>query len=730
MNDQVYSNAELAALRERLNIEIRRRGTFTWWDPLIPPTVGTDREPRRVLPEGSEGEVVTDRTYTVNTPSTGSLEETRNIFHPSQGDNPGGQPTDDVGNPKGSATRLDQDEIRNFVLGLAKLHDIDLFYGRDEKAGTAFRDPEDIERKLDEAAGDVLHVPNDKPITVYDPNAGMTAGINPGYDYYPAGNTYTKIQQPPIIPSGQHDGEELLPGHVGPDPTNFYDDYGAKVEPTKAKDLTSADRQVIPMVHDSYQLPVEPANLTAELDLTPGGGRVVSTAHLIDYTATSGELTATPSGKASGGWISTPGGPPAITLPGHQLKRSYNGGADRMVETRIDGKTTYDDRHPTTGEKVTRKNNVPPLTYPKGAIGDQAHMAFHPQNPYVSPEITVYQVEQDDQRRETVTEVTEGHVDSLRFGLNPRNPQRGDQYGQRSSRQTFSGVKGLCHVACTGMCYLTCDSECSESCQTTCWNRCGDACVSQCSNVCTGCSTLCYSSCKTKCETASGMSCLNAGAKAVQFTSDGAKSGGNGTPWPRNHVKYSLHSCQDCSYTCQFYANYRTTCWDALCQNMCFYSCYSYCSHSCYGGCVDNQSQHDFSKDPLQAKNSKETNSARYRTGRGQACREGCVADCVGVCQGSCDGECVTGCFFDKCVNACDDTCDTICRTSCGTGCASVCKGSCSGECNSGCASACNSSCYVSCKGGCKGGCKGCGGSGGRTYNRQIFDIDGGEDHG
>lgn len=732
MNDQIYSNSELSALRDQLNTEIRRRGTFTWWDPLVPPTVGTDREARRVLPEGSEGEIVTERTYTINNPSTGSLEPTRNIFHPAQGDNPGGQPTDAVGAPKGSATRLDQDEIRNFVLGLAKLHDIDLFYGRDEVAGTAYRDPEDIQQKLELASQDRLHEPNSEPTSKYDPNAGITSMINPGYDYYPAGNTYTNVQQPAEYPSGQYDGEEIHPGHPGPDPTNFYDDYGATVESgVKAKELTAADRQVIPVEHDSYKPAVQPGDLTAELDLTPGGGRVVTPAHLVDRTATSGESTRTPDGKASGGWISTPGGTPKVTLPGQPLHRSYNGGADRMVDTALSGnKTTYDGRHPSTGDQqvVSRPNQVPPLTYPKGAKGDQPHLAFHPQNPYVSPETTVFQIEQDDQRRETVTKVTEGNANSLRFGLNPRNPQKGDQYSQRSSRKTFNGVKGLCHVACTGMCFQTCDSECSESCQTTCWNRCGDACVSECSNVCTGCSTLCYSSCKTKCESASGMSCLNAGAKAVQFISEGNKIGGNGSPWPRNRVKYSLHSCDGCSYTCQFYANYRTTCWDALCQNMCFYSCYSYCSTSCYGGCIDNQSQHDHSKDPAQPKNSKETNSARYRTGRGQACREGCVADCVGVCQGSCDGQCTTGCFYDKCVNACDDTCDTICRTRCGTQCASVCKKNCSGDCNTSCSSACNNSCYVdpcidkctSCTGGCSGSC---GGSGSRSVRRMAVNM-------
>ena len=54
MNRDLYSNTEFTDLKRRLNQEIQRRGTYSWWDPLTLPSVGEDRTPPLTLPdEGS-----------------------------------------------------------------------------------------------------------------------------------------------------------------------------------------------------------------------------------------------------------------------------------------------------------------------------------------------------------------------------------------------------------------------------------------------------------------------------------------------------------------------------------------------------------------------------------------------------------------------------------------------------------------------------------------------------
>ena len=259
---------------------------------------------------------------------------------------------------------------------------------------------------------------------------------------------------------------------------------------------------------------------------------------------------------------------------------------------------------------------------------------------------------------------------------------------------------------CTGLCFLTCDNQCSESCSTTCWNRCGEACTASCGNVCTGCSTMCFSSCKTKCENNTGYACVKAGAKAIKITSTGGK---NGTP-AQNKIEIVTYSCNGCAYSCQFYPNKKTECWDAGCMGKCFTSCNTSCSTSCYGGCIDN--------DP--------STQSTYRTGKGRGCDTGCTLNCIGLCQGICEGYCVQTCWH-ACKQKCSDNCSWKCTTSCGSGCANGCKqackgctGECKGDCKSesksiacagcsmegGCMSLCQNDCNSNCIGwGCKSIC-------------------------
>lgn len=546
MNRDLYSNAEFAAIKDRLNKEILRRGTYKWWDPLTTPSVGEDKTSPLNLPIEDQRIPVDEKTYTINTPSEGSIERTRNAEYPSHGDNPAGTTTGKRNwSPDTSAAQLNADEVRNFIVGLSKIHDINLFYGRDEVPQLAFRDPQDIEDVLVKAEKSVLNKPrleSDVQVTKNDPNGGIRDHRNPDYPVemkisYPIENGKA------VMLSGEYDGEEIK-NHEGLGVNNFYDDYGAK----------------------------------------PGESN------------------------------------------------------------------------------------------------------FHPYNRYVSETVRRDWNDQGNTRSENATVITEGGISSTRFGKNPRNPQRGNQY---RSRPVYGGVIGACNVACTGMCYQTCDNECSESCSTTCWSRCGDACTATCGNVCTGCSTMCYSSCKTKCENNTGYSCLKAGAKTVSITTHGGSNG----EYAENKLNYTLYTCQGCAYSCQFYPNKKTECWDSACMGKCFISCNTACSTSCYGGCIDN--------------NSEDGNT--FKTGTGRGCSGGCTLNCVGLCHGVCEGYCIKTCF-QACKQTCSDNCSWKCDTTCGSGCFTKCSQQCTG-CSS-CAGTCEGRAYSR-------GCIGCGTQGGCTSSCQ-----------
>lgn len=546
LNRNLYSNIEFTALKEQLNQEIQRRGTYRWWDPLTVSSVGEDKSLALSLPDEGERFPVDEKTYTINTSSEGSIERTRNIQYPAHGENPSGQlPNNKTTVPNTSAAQFNTDEIRNYLVGLAKIQDVNLFYGRDEIKNLAFRDPQGIVDAVEAARKSELNRPlhlSDLSPIKNDPNGGLTGRKNPDYPVeheveYPVESGIH------VMPSGEYDGEELL-HHGGPSIQNFYDDYGAK----------------------------------------PG----------------------------------------------------------------------------------------------------DAH--FHPYNRFTSAIVDRSWVDQGHNRDDLPTKLREGGVPSTRFGANPRNPNQGNQY---RSRPAFGGVIGACNVACTGLCYQTCDNQCSESCSTTCWNRCGEACTSTCGNVCTGCSTMCYTSCKTKCENSTGYSCLKAGAKAVKITS----SGGNKGEYVKNNVSVTLYTCNGCAYTCQFYPNKKTECWDTGCMGRCFTSCNTYCSTTCFGGCVDNTPN--------------ETGS--YKTGTGRGCSAGCTINCVGLCHGTCEGYCIQTCWH-ACKATCTDNCSWECQTNCGNGCFQKCTRGCTGC----------SSCTGSCEGRANNrGCVGCGTVGGCTSSCQ-----------
>ena len=315
---------------------------------------------------------------------------------------------------------------------------------------------------------------------------------------------------------------------------------------------------------------------------------------------------------------------------------------------------------------------------------------FHPFNRYISPLTERNWNDQGHNRDESPRKVRQGGISSVRFGTNPRNPQLGNPY---INRPVYGGKKGSCNIACTGLCYVTCDNECSESCTTSCWNRCGNSCTATCGNNCTSCSSQCHASCKTKCENSIGYSCVKAGAKSIKITTEG---GHNGEPI-KNTITITTHTCDGCSYSCQFYPNKKTQCWDAGCIGKCFTSCTNSCSTSCFGGCVNN--------DPDSSENDS------FKTGKGRGCSSGCTLNCIGICSGICEGYCVQTCF-KSCKTSCNDNCTYECRTDCGDGCSQGCTNGCTG-------------CSHECSGECKNNaesrtCVGCGSLGGCTSNCQF----------
>lgn len=548
--DDLYSNKDFTEMKKKINEEILRRGTYKWWNPLTTPSVGIDKDNPLNTPEVGNRMYVDDKTYTINNSSEGSIEPTRNIHYPEQGENPAGEEPGDGYKqnniPNTSAAQFNLDEMKNLLVGLSKIMDINLFYGRDEVDHLAFRDPQGIRDVIERAKSDILNKPlhlSDNSPTKNDPNGGIKDRLNP---LYPVGNckiTYPMENGIYVMPSGEYDGEETKK-FEGVGVRNFYDDYGAK----------------------------------------PGDSN------------------------------------------------------------------------------------------------------YHPYNRYVSEEVRRDWNDQDNDRNTINTVVREGGVSSLRFGPNPRNPQMGNPY---RSRPVYGGVDGACNVACTGMCHVTCDNECSESCMTTCWNRCGNACSASCGNVCTGCSTLCYTTCKTKCENSTGYSCYKSGAKDVKITTTG---GVNGEP-AKNNLTYTTYTCQGCSYSCQFYPNKKTECWDTGCMGRCFTSCSTSCSTSCFGGCIDNDAQ----------------SGTNYRTGKGRGCSGGCTVNCIGICKGVCEGYCIQTCWH-ACKQTCSDNCSFRCDTNCGSGCSNACKNGCGG-CSS-CSGTCEGEAY-------QRGCIGCGIEGGCTSTCQ-----------
>jgi len=672
----LYSNTEFTDLKRRLNQEIQRRGTYSWWDPLTVPSVGEDRTPPLTLPDVEPRMQISESTYSINNPSEGSIERTRNILFPAHGENPSGEDPDGS-TPNTSAGQLNVDEIKNFLVGLAKIQDINLFYGRDEIPNLAFRDPQGIEDALINAEKSELNRPlaeSDLSPSKNDPNGGLQNGRHPGYPIILYMGNLDEVSFQVNISEG--DLQALFP-----------DDYDGPEFAMENGCLVATGEEYV--VH---RLRVFNGSLIVSNELVPDHPEFcvdLPEGYLIMRAS---DTYDGPDFKIENGYLIAEG------VNGYSTKYELTAGciiySDKYSELQPfieypmeDGKYVMPSGE-CDGEETIPAEGLGVTNFYDDYGAEPGDGDYHPYNPFVSPEVRRDWEDQDHNRNPDVTVVVEGGISSARFGQNPRNPQQGNPY---RSRPVFGGVKGACNVACTGLCYVTCDNQCSESCATTCWARCGNACTATCGNACSGCSTMCYTSCKTKCENSTGYACVKAGAKAVKITGTGGVKG----TYAANEVKVYTYSCMGCSYSCQFYPNKKTECWDAGCMGKCFTSCNTACSTSCFGGCIDNQSNND----------------GTYKNGSGRGCSAGCTINCVGTCEGVCQGYCVHTCW-NACKASCSDNCEYACQTDCGSGCAQGCTRDCKDECTSNssarsCGTGCTSNCQQDCNANCIGwGCR------------------------
>lgn len=673
MNDKLYSNEELTIIRDRLNKEIKRRATYRWWDPIAKPKVGEDKSSPPTIPDQEIS--VDDKTYTINNPSTDSLEETRNIRHPAHAENSAGPDTFKTSEPNTSAARLDADEIRNFLIGLAKIDDVDLFYGRDEKAGTAFRNPQSIENLLTRAENDKLHETvtfvwdfglddNGNLIVTYTGDEAPDVSINQDGDLILSYNTGDKYECISTVKFHIENGNLLV------DDRN--DQWFVRQDPNRGNLEYNEDERI----------PAYEGLSTMRFDIDDNGDLLFSKNYHMqlpfdfDARVDEGDLVITCPAYLS----------PTFMIEGGSLYITYG---DEKYYVKMDEENgiyvlpsgEYE------GEELYSRDGLGPNNFfdDYGAPKGDGH--YHPYNNAVSPTVRrKVNIQNDDRSVEQDIQV-HGGIKSSVYGQNPRNPAVGKKY---PGRPAYRGIPGTCEAQCTGLCYTTCDDECSESCRTTCFSRCGNGCTSTCGNSCTGCTSLCYGSCRTKCENSTGYSCVNAGAKAVKIESH------HGV----NTVTTSTYSCTSCDYSCQYYPNKKTECWDSGCMGKCFTSCNSGCSDSCVGGCINNDSE----------------NNGDYKIGKGKGCSAGCTMNCIGSCKGVCQGQCTQTCY-SGCKQSCTDNCEWVCTTNCGSGCASGCKNGCKG-----CSNTCDESCFgktdtrtctgCSATGGCTSTCQNdCGGN-------------------
>jgi hypothetical protein len=653
-----------------------------------------------------------------------------------------GHGTNSVDDLYTSSVNFDFDEMRNFLHGLSKIHDIDQFYGVDEEPGLAFRNPDDIDVKLTDAENDTntrprvasrmliqkKHDPNNNNVNI--PNWNNDYGI-PNKKVGPVTQSSewtpetpdegaTLVPYPAKLQSGETDGEEGEPSNK-----NYFDDYTPGPRNPDFVSVRTAESWTPSWnnyKHGSYSQHdrSRPKDLNDNSKKLPEG---IANYDPDGMWTNPGNPNWHPNGNDYGNPKMVPD--PTYSNTESMTSRVVTGphldarGHFRFEDPGQHSKDLDDDpRNHTIDPKIWKAENPNTNSDPRQSLYQPAH--------------TIHYWDLD--VKEPIVKPTPYHAAWIRFKEGPRNPDRStypsdylgpynnypkqassdgpyDKYnpstfghtpspdgpfyedpnnagltktinisigvaGEFRPRQSYEGVSGLCHVACTGLCYLTCYDVCTENCDRICWARCGNACIATCGNQCSGCFTLCQDSCHTKCVDEGGFACQwNGSVAKVPIATHGKTN-----PNPKNSGEYKYKTCEgSCQWTCQYYPNYKTQCWDTACMTMCVTTCRDACLNSCHSGCINLPSKVSGDDSPGTEKGSPMFQDSNPDKG----CQYICTHDCSGDCSGA---DCASGC------SACIDDCTTACDSSCNDVCDIECDGACSLRCNTDCNHDCGSS--------------------------------------
>ena len=646
MNPKYFSSKEFKKLREEINEEIKRRGTYSWWNPLVPPTVGQDRTSPLVTPPESPEMKITDRTYTINTPSSESIEETKNIHFPLIGDNPANGRND-------SSSKLEIEEIKNLLVGLAKILNIDLYYGREEEPGLPFRDPNKIEEALKKAQSDILNEEKttDNSDGAYeDPNGGL----NKESDEFPIEGhvgRYKEENGKYVMEAGESNGEEGVPNEEF-----FFDDYKPfNTKPGEVVDRSwneeSSKKKVIEEIPPSSTYGMNPRNPEAGTSFrsrpvqqgVPGSCRLQCTG--LCYTTCHSECSescATTCHQRCG---------EACTA---NCGNICTGCTTLCMYT---CKTCCRDR---AGYSCI-KAGVTPNSKGSHSCEDSCSYScrFYPNRSATCTDAGCKQLCFNSCLYSCEATCSKSCID---------NPSEHSSFTKGIGR----GCRSECSADCVSTCFTVCVGECVHSCfgccKTSCWDNCniqcsticGQGCAASCvngekgtcgKNNCTAlcsknCNTSCFSSsCRTQCGIDGTSSCSSCCRMSCTESSCTAVCENACYSQCSSCAFNCSHSCLDhCKGTCGGCCNYNC---DNYCDMQCQLDCTSYCMHSCNNECSS-------------------CSNLCYS----------CVGKCIGQCSVRCSGQC------SHCSNNCSFHCDTSCHKICMMTCDRSCKNHCSNQCS------------------------------------------------
>lgn len=659
MNPKLFLNKDFIKIREEINREIKRRGTFRWWDPLVPPEVGQDRTPPLVIPREEPEQLLTDKTYVINTPSKEALEKTKNIHFDAIGDS--------LADGRDSSSKVTVDELRNMLVGLSKITDINMYYGRDEEPGLAFRDPNNIKEAVEKAKAAPLNVPlHESPLspTKRDPNDGIKNEMNPAYPVMNSTVTYPMENGKYVMPSGESDGEEGIPSE-----TNFFDDY----KPFSPHISEVVDR--------SWRN--EGRNRNETISRTEGGvssstygtgPRNPSTGNPYRSRDVYGGVPNSCTAACTGTCYMTCDNACSESCTTTCWNRCGNACTNTCGNvctgcTTLCYNTCKTKCEETAGYSCLHAGFIPGRGNPYICDGCSYTCRFYPNKSALCTDSGCVSMCINTCLYGCISSCTGGCID---------NASENTSYTSGRGR----GCMNNCTINCIGDCQGVCVSMCVHSCWNTCKASCHDNCTWGCETNCgTGCATTCINGCTNNCSSLSSnrpSQCGTAGCTSTCKHDCNNNCVGNGC-----RSMCGTEGGTSCS------ANCRMSCANASCAAMCENACVSQCS-TCVNSCGFNCGNHCYSN----CGNECATNCSND-------CRQSCQLDCVGMCMFSCMNEC-SGCsnLCYSCVGMCIGTCSVKCEYGCSS-CSNNCSWWCDGSCNRACYGSCEDRCISTCSGSC-----------------------------